>query len=171
MFEKAKGKPEPNPKCWRCRMKEERNKEKMKINESQRERIFTEWQSPLREWLRPVSEWQRPMADWQRPLLSWYVIMSSYIMSSFLLCYVMSCYVRYVSDDTKVTMNQLALGPDMRNKRQRSGRQEDLEETVMMWYCIHFIFHNVQLTWNKYLTQASVKVLVWKFLDSISTQG
>ena len=106
-------------------MKEERNKEKMKINESQRERIFTEWQSPLREWLRPVSEWQRPMADWQRPLLSWYVIMSSYVMSCQL-------YVRYVSDDTKVTMNQLALGPDAGNKRQRSGRQEDLEETVMM---------------------------------------
>ena len=48
----------------------------------------------------------------------------------------MSCqlYVRYVSDDTKVTMNQLALGPDAGNgkQRQRSGTQEDLEETVMM---------------------------------------
>ena len=53
-------------------------------------------------------------------------------------CHVMSCqlYVRYVSDDTKVTMNQLALGPDAGNgkQRQRSGTQEDLEETVMMWW-------------------------------------
>ena len=93
-------------------MKEDSNKkEKIKVDENpgQTERIFTEWQSPLREWLKPVSGWQRPMADWQRPLLSW-----------------------YVSDDTKVTMNQLALGPDAGRPRQRSGRQEGLEETVMM---------------------------------------
>ena len=37
------------------------------------ERIFTEWQSPLRDWLGPVTEWQRPMAQWQKPLLDWSV--------------------------------------------------------------------------------------------------
>ena len=114
MLKKSPGKPEAgaNQKCWRCQLKEDINKEKSKSTEkpSQPERVFTEWQSPLRDWLRPVSEWQRPMADWQRPLLGW-----------------------YVSDDTKVTMNQLALGPDTAGKpRQRSGRQDGLEETVMM---------------------------------------
>ena len=111
MLKKAQGETEANQKCWRCKMKKDIKKEEIKTHEkpSQSERVFTEWQSPLRDWLRPVSEWQRPMADWQRPLLSW-----------------------YVSDDTKVTMNQLALGPDSRKARQRSGRGEGLEETVMM---------------------------------------
>ena len=71
-----------NPKCLRCRIREENSynfKEKLKNDEKpmkrerreklkndekpmKRERLFTEWQSPLRDWLRPVTEWQRPMA-------------------------------------------------------------------------------------------------------------
>ena len=56
-----------NPKCLRCRIREENSynfKEKLKNDEKpmKRERMFTEWQSPLRDWLRPVTEWQRPMA-------------------------------------------------------------------------------------------------------------
>ena len=141
MFEKAKGKPEPNPKCLRCRMKEESNKEKMKINESQRERVFTAWQSPLRDWLRPVSEWQRPMADWQRPLLSWYVSMSCHVMS--VVCQV--CQWRHQGHHEpagpRAWRREWEAEAEVRHTRGPGGDSHD----VMSWYCTHFIFQKTNM--------------------------
>jgi len=75
-------------------------------------RVFSDWQSPLREWLGPVTEWQRPMAQWQKPLLEW-----------------------YVPNDSRVTMNNLAVGPGESNATQQMSQShygQELEETMMM---------------------------------------
>ena len=72
--------PKKKKKSFQKDKSEESQKLKDDTNKSEEddllkcERIFTEWQSPLREWLGPVTEWQRPMAQWQKPLLEWLVI-------------------------------------------------------------------------------------------------
>ena len=79
------------PKKKKKSSKEDKSEEcqKLKVDTSKNEnddlhkseRIFTEWQSPLRDWLGPVTDWQRPMAQWQKPLLEWSVPVSSSIFS------------------------------------------------------------------------------------------